>query len=520
MVNSQDSQPKGSMLWSMLHIFRFLIRKRWYYLLLGAVASTAFYLYIKNRLPMPTREYFTTYRVRYSDPKLQNNLVEQEKFHPDWAMNNPFTRDMAIKYFESTRMVIEAGERLNYSVNYRVGKRDIYDSIPVDVRFVSPRDQFDEWSMTLRPGKDGVLLEGIKGVYQKKPVRPSSVFVPYDQEVATPVGSVLAKRTEMPLKYFPKISLTKMSDVDTQERYDRHMMRHMGSNLIELFLTANCTEQFAEDFFDEIEQAYVRYAQEHYKRNLIDYTNRLNRAITQVRSGEYQAESIDLRGLNVSESTRNAMLAELETLAERARANALILEQSDMIERLDPVLIRSVKQSAKAEAFVYILAIIILMAVPALAITAELALSRRIVNPDFLKSLMPSAVMLGSIHDSRDKSRAAGLIALKAEYQLGKSEIKHLVVTETTQGQGADELLGLFKQSAAQSQALALDVEVVQAPSLAESNQALLALRRAGTALLLVVRSGCASIEQIKALNEHCQSVGVPILIVWNNALK
>lgn len=506
------------------HVLLFLFVRRWYYLLAGVLMAAAFYLLMRENLPMPSREYFVTYRVKYSDPSIGVSELRGETYRPDWAMTNPFSREMAIKFFESTRIVMEAGERINYSVNYRAKGKDIYDSIPVDVRFLSERDIFDSWTATLHPQTDGVLLSKLRGKYLQQPIPDTEdIFIPYDTEVNTPVGIVRATRTEHPLSLYPVIRLSKMSDVLTQDRYDKHMLRYMGGNLIELFLTASCTEKFAEDLFREMGNVYSEYARNHYQTNLRDYLERLSSAIEQVKTGK---DSI-AGGIEVSPASRQAMIAQLETLAEQARANAVILEQQDMLEQLDPLLLRSTRQSDDGRPFLYLMMVLCLVLTPLLLLTIELTLRRRVMNRTFLmETLWPSARLLGSLprlHKPNPKLNiAVDAMRIRLDAECLSRGASRVLIASTEHREGVSTVANLLAASYDRLMAKGdsgTRPTLSELPSLSDSSELLETMQCAGTLLVLVVRPGYARIAEVKALRDHCAYLGIHPLIVWNDVI-
>lgn len=505
------------------HVLAFLFIKRWYYILAGVALAALFYMTMRENLPMPSREYFVTYRVRYSDPSMNVNELRGENYRPDWAMTNPFSREMAIKFFESTRIVMEAGERINYSVNYRAKGKDIYDSIPVDVRFLSDRNIFDSWTATLEPQAEGVLISKLKGTFQRQRVKSAEdIFVPYGTEVETVVGKVRATRTEHPLDQYPIIRLSKMSDVLTQDRYDKHMLRYMGGNLIELFLTASCTEKFAGDLFREMGNVYSEYAREHYQSNLRDYLARLSSAIAQVKSGGYHEPD----GIAVSPSSQQAMIARLEDLAEQARANAVILEQQDMLEQLDPLLLRSTRQSDDGRPFLYMMIAICLIVTPLVLITLELALRHRVMDRTFLvETLWRDARLLGTLprikKSTSDLARLVDAIRIRVDAERTSRSASEVLITSVATGEGVSTFARLLTEAydrapADQGQARPA---LTECASLGTSSEALDRITRAGTMLVLVVRPGYARLPEVAALRDHCAYLGITPLIIWNDVI-
>lgn len=496
-----------------------LMRKRPYYLLIALGCSALFYWFIRHRMPQPAREYFTTFRVKYSDPKVNmGEMRDASAYRPDWAMVNPFDRDMAVKYFESTRIILDAGERLNYSVSYMYEGKDVYDSIPIDVRFTSKRDLFDQWTMTLRPTAKGVELDNIKGTFGKVGVKQSRVFVPYGVPTATSVGEVLITRLSDSVTRYPKIKLIKQSDVLTQDRYDKHLSRHMGSNLIELFLTANCTPKFAEDLFREVGEAYVRYARDLYIRNLTDYTARLQKAIEQIHTGDYTPDSLDLTALPVGQATRSAMLDRLETLAEQARANAVVLEQEEMLEQLDPMLIRSTKQSDDVSPFMYLLVAVVFGMVASGLLLVELVWRPRLIDRSHLLSLWPEAELLGSLGSPNKPAKPIQMDALRIRLD------KHIdvgvgsfLITSLTRDEGAQELMHELQETYKRSSQQRAFPNLLE--PLNESTKALEAISAQEVPVVLAIRSGRTLLSELKALIAHCRSVGIVPLIVWYDDL-
>lgn len=486
-------------------LVRWLVVRRWYYIVLGVVLALGCYLGLRHRQPMPLREYFTTFRVKYSDPTItdaQIRLEDRPRLY--WAMTNPFDRDVALKYFESTRLVIEAGERVNYSVTYRAQGQDVYATRPVDIRFVGQRDVFDHWCATIVPTAEGVWIEGLRGQYLGAPIEQGErTLVPYGDTIQTAVGAVLALRTEHAPTRYPQLELHKMSDVDTQERFDKHLQRHMEGNLIELFLTANCTPAFAEVFFAEIAHEYERFAREQYVAALRDYTDRLAHAIEQVRSGHYLVDSLGLSSMPTSASARATMLADLEARAEYARVNALVLDEGHMLEQLDPVLIRSARQSYGGPLMLYILVVAVALGVPLLLLALELSLTGRILALGHLLRLLPEARLLGCT-----PSGHALCLALEAECR--HRSLEHVFVVSASSDQRAEEVYRLLAES--QALCAARGMELRLASSLAEALEACV---QPHTALVLVARSGRVRTSEAAAIGARCAQLGITPLVVW-----
>lgn len=526
MSTNQRNPWLGSHVPSLLYYFSlYLLRRRWYYILAGLVLAVAFYIYRRDRLPMPTREYLATYLIRNDVPKLEAELRASGTYRPDWLMVNPLDADVVSSYFESTVAVIEAGELINYSVNYRAEGRDIYDSIPVDLRFVSTdRDIFDSWRMTMYPEADGVRLERLKGQYRKQTVYAQELFIPYDTETMTPVGLVLARPTGKPLDRYKRIEVSKMSDVETQDRYDAHLRRYRGGKLIELFLTANCTQQFADDLFAGMKVCYERYARERYSRNLRDYLAHISRAMEQIRSGHYTSDSLDLSGLQISETTTSGMLRELEQLATEARANATLLEQSTLLDPLDPVMIRATKQSDDVKPFFYLTILLIALVVPVLLGVVDVSVRRILLDAGYLRALWPDASHIGTLERVRTGNTAYehSMDALRIRIEQARQErgqTTPIKVFATSSGQGSHTLAQELTKSYGRSTSPVGPPTIEVLPSLETTSQALEATQLEGTLPILIVRPGTARTSDIARLREHYAYLGIRPLIVFNQTM-
>lgn len=490
--------------------------RRWYFLLSFIFVLGIKYIY-RPSMPMPVREYFTTYRIKYSDPgqgERASKSFGEEVYRPQWMMLNPYDRDMAIKYFESTKMVIDAGSKVNYTVRYWRNGQDVYEDRPVDIRFVSDSiDDFDSWTMHVDVLTSGVELSKIGGIYNRRSVRrEAKIFVPYDKPTDTPLGLVQAKLIH-PSSNLSSLVLTKMREVDAQDTYDAKMKRHMGGNLIELFLTSNCTRGFAHDFFHQIAKEYEAYARSYYLEELEKYLGRLDDARQQVESGHSYLEGLGIKTKASGPETRRALLQQLDKMVEEAQTNALVLSEGRMIEILDDTLIRSPKQAEISLPYVNLGLGLLFFLLPILALVIELALRRPILGP----SLLPGtwAQRAHHLRLPRDLSSQAqwDMLAIELVQHLGKAQGQEINIADFRH----DVRHPLTALMEAMPEDLRVQCRTVSA--LSQDLEGLKLLASQGVPLIVRLRNGFTPEGAVRDLYDWCSSCAVRPIILWDDRL-
>lgn len=517
-MDRQNDAPEASTLAATKAFVRLLLctPRRWYFVLSLLLVLGIKYIY-RPVLPMPVREYFTTYRIKYSDPgqgeRASKSFVE-DAYRPQWAMLNPYDRDMAIKYFESTKLVIDAGHKINYTVRYWRDGQDIYEHTPVDIRFTSDSiSDFDSWSMRVEVLAQGVELTKIDGKYNGEPIKVrDKVFVPYNSPTDTPLGTIEA-RLIRPIGKYTKLTLTKMREVDAQDIYDAKMRRYMGSNLIELFLTADCTRGFAQDFFHQIGREYEQYAHAYYREELGKYLERLDEARRQITQGYDYLEQFGIKAKESDPATRKALLSQLDKMTEEAQTDALVLGESQMIEILDDTLIRSPKQGESSLPYVNLGLAILFLILPVLALVVELILRRPVLAPD----LLPHPWGRKERHLRLPQGRASQLdwelFALQVGKILEDSGTDRLHIADCK----VDSRYPLSNIIEAMPEALRTQLKVV--PALNENLEGIKSFVEQGVPLIIRLRCGFTPEEAVQKLQEWVEVCGVSPIILWDNRL-
>lgn len=498
------------------NIFRLLLctNRRWYFLISLALVIAIKFV-VRPTMPMPVWEYFTTYRIKYSDPgqgERASKSFGEDIYRPQWAMLNPYDRDMAIKYFESTKMVIDAGTKLNYTVRYWYEGKDIYEHCPVDIRFVSKHiTDFDSWSMQVNVDHDGVQLGKIKGMYMQKKIKAKeNVFVPYDQATETPIGTVIVRRVRPTGKY-TRIQLTKMREVDAQDTYDAKMRRFMGSNLIELFLTADCTRAFARDFFHQIGREYEAYAKAYYIKELNRYLARLDTARQQITSGYSYLNSYGIQAQNGDEQLREKLQQQLNLLVEEAQTNALLLGEERMIEILDDTLIRSPKQSETGLPYINLALGLLFLLLPISALIIELMLRRPVLSPSLLPE--PWNERSQQLYVPQDLTSPIGWekLGLQLRQMLQKRNATSCNVADCTE----DSVYPLKQLIEAMPDDLRQLCHIT--PAISTDLQGIRALAERGTPLVIRLRSNFTPESEVRALYEWSTACGAELIILWDD---
>lgn len=545
MINSPNPPTSSGFTSSLLTSFVRLLLKRPIYILASLLIVVAIKLVWRPTTPMPTREYFTTYRIKYSDPGQGYRVSKaletdpQQSYRPQWAMVNPYDRDIAVKYFESTQIVVNAGSRLNYTVVYWHEGKDIYPDCPIDLRLLSKElDGFDSWQMEVAVHKDRVVISDIKGKYKTKVIKQAKpISVPYGEVVQTPVGPVEVKLVR-PIGEYTELTLKRMSDIDAQEKYDSKLRRYMGSNLIELFLMADCTHEFARDFFREIGLEYERYALATYRKELDTYMARLAKA----RQGLLGEKRLPLDEVATSLGLKNAsgraeLLTQIDRLIQEAQTNALILEEESMLEILDDTFIRSPKQSVSPQAYITFGLVVLFILIPILATLLELLLRRPVLGRGSLPEdwqgadrliPLPSAkapflrwnfVRLNLNRHQEGKARRVVLLTSLTADAYTDTVAQHLEQTYMLAGDrvlvakvyNASELDTLLEQSSAEACLL------VKTPALDASHLAVELQQSKGYTLGLVVRNTRTAAHGLEALHEWYQGHAEQPTILWDD---
>ncbi len=352
-------------------MFFFLLKRRWYYFVLAFILAGAYFCLRRETVASPTREYVTTYKIKYANSGEYEVITPNKRLH--WEMQNPYSLKLAKKYFESTKLVVDAGADINYTVEYRHKGVDIYPNRPVEVRFLDPQiKQFDAWTMTLELDSLGVLVKNLKGIYLGNKISSCESFrLPYDVASESPLGAMLVKKLNLD-KNIKQIKVRKISELAAQDKYDASMKRYTGGdNLIEMFLTADCTPEFAYDLFQAIGRTYTQYAHDYYVSELQTYLARLSKAKEELKSGQFSLADSLIQFPKLKAQSLEKTLAHLEDLEADAAANALVLSQENMVEILDDNYIRSSKQFINPRAYLLYIALLIFALLPFLLLLLE-----------------------------------------------------------------------------------------------------------------------------------------------------
>lgn len=518
MTNKQSDAVEASS-WATLRAFvRLLVctPRRWYFALSLVLVLGLKYIY-RPALPMPVREYFTTYRIKYSDPgqgERASKSFAQEPYRPQWAMLNPYDRDMAIKYFESTKMIIDAGRSINYTVRYWHEGQDIYEHTPVDIRFTSDSiSDFDAWSMRVEVQPTGVQLSKLSGTYIDRPITSQgAVFIPYDSPSDTPLGLVTV-RLVRPIGSYKNIILTKMREVDAQDLYDGKMRRHMGSNLIELFLTSDCTRAFARDLFYQIGKQYEAYAREYYIKELGQYLERLDEARQQIAGGYDYLEAWGLQAKEGDPATRRAMIAQLDKMVEEAQTNALLLGQEHMIELLDDTLIRTPKQTELSLPYVNMGLLLLFVFLPVLALVVELALRRPVLAAELLPSDWGQGERCLQLPTNQSSPLEWDLLALQLGRLREESRAQRLHIADCHDDERytLPALLEMMPPT--------LREQLTPVPALNTNLEGVRSLATEGVPLIIRLRCGFTPEAQVRQLHEWAMASGLYPIILWDDRL-
>lgn len=491
-----------------------LTPRRWYFVISLVVVLGIKYIY-RPALPMPVREYFTTYRIKYSDPgqgeRASKSFVE-DTYRPRWTMLNPYDRDMAIKYFESTKLVVDAGRKVNYTVRYWYEGQDIYEQTPVDIRFTSDSiDDYDSWSMQVELSPQGVELSKIGGVYAGKSLGVGGqVFVPYDKPTETPLGVVVVRQIR-PLGGYTKLSLTKMREVDAQDLYDAKMKRHMGGNLIELFLTADCTRGFARDFFHQIGREYEAYARQYYLNELKTYLERLEQAKSQVASGHDYLEEFGLETKAGDPTVRREVQAQLDRLTEQAQTDALLLGEGQMIEIIDDTFIRSPKQGWSSLPYVNMMLGLLFILLPVIALFVELALRRPVLSPSLLPLIDGKRVDLWRLPKDLSSALEWELFGIQIDSRLRNKDFEQIHIADC-KGDKSYTLTALVELM---PETLRSRLKVL--PALDENLKGLRELAGTGVPIIIRVRCSYTPEDQVLRLYEWAEACDIRPIILWDD---
>ncbi|MDO4691760.1 MAG: hypothetical protein Q4A64_02685 [Porphyromonadaceae bacterium] len=547
MIHSTNQPTTKGSFGSSIFSFVRLLLKRPIYILASLLFVVGIKVIWRPAKPMPTREYFTTFRIKYSDPGQGYRVSKaletepQQSYRPQWAMVNPYDRDIAVKYFESTQIVVNAGERLNYTVDYWHEGKNIYPDCPIDVRFISEEiDDFDAWQMKVDVREDGVVISGIRGNYKGKAIEQAEpLSVPFGKITQTPVGPVEVKRVR-PTGVYKELMLKRMSDIDAQEKYDSKLRRYMGSNLIELFLMADCTHEFARDYLREIGLEYERYAREAYRQGLDTYLARLARA----RQGLLGEQSLPLDEVATSlglksASGRTELLAQIDRLIQEAQANALILEEQSMLEVIDDAFIRSPKQGVSPQAYITFGLVVLFILIPILATLLELLIRRPVLGRGTLpedwqtpERLIPlpkakapflkwDFVRLDLNRQQQAKRHRVILLASLTADTYTDTVVQSLEQTYLLAGDhvarakihNASELDNLLEQCSGEAYLL------VETPALDASHLALELQQSRGYTLALILRNTRSNYQALEELYEWYQGHTEQPTILWDDQI-
>lgn len=531
---------------SSLMSFVRLVLRRPAYIVVGILVVAFIKFVLRPQPPMPTREYIASYRVKYSDPGLQERASKsfdraERLYRPQWAMLNPYDRDMATKHFQSTQIVVEAGQTLNYTVNYWHDGDDIYAESPIDLRFLSDSiDAFDHWKMQVEITKSEVIISGLSGRYIDRPIKSSgSVRLPYNKPTKTPVGEVLV-RLVRPIGKYDKIKVTKMSDVDAQEKYDSKMVRYSHSNVIELILTANCTQEFAHDLFAQIGTAYERYARTAYQKELTTYLDRLARVKSKLTNPNKSEPDSSYISIPATAQGRQTMLEQIERLEQEARTNAMILEEDSLLEMLDDTYIRTAKQGNIPGIFITLALLLLLGIIPIVLTLIEMLLRRPILGVEMLPSSWQDADNLVALPSTSkptptdwaftclalqrhlaDSPKKVLLIASQDENARSSQIIKDLESNLLLMGESLNTLKittegELTEAIANPSRASYL---LVQVPALGSSVLALSLQQRHNLPLAIIVENAHTKSSHIAKLEHWYQGTSLRPIVLWKEKI-
>lgn len=531
---------------SSLMSFVRLVLKRPIYIVIGVLVVAFIKFVLRPQPPMPVYEYIASYRVKYSDPGLEERASKsfdraERLYRPQWAMLNPYDRDMATKHFQSTQVIVEAGEALNYTVNYWHEGDDIYAESPIDLRFLSDSiDAFDYWKMQVEVTKSEVVISGLSGRYIDRPIKSSgSIRIPYDKPIETPVGDVLV-RLVRPIGEYEKIKVTKISDVQAQEKYDGKMVRYANGNLIELFLTANCTPEFARDLFAQIGLAYERYARSAYQNDLTTYLDRLSRVKGKLLNpNKREADSLPI-SIPTTAQGKQTMLEQIERLEQEARTNAMILEEDTLLEMLDDTFIRSAKQGNISGIYITIALILLLFIIPAALTLIELLLRRPVLGVEALPTAWQESEILVPLPTaSKPTATDWALTCLALQRHLAGCERKVLLISAHDEDKRSAEIAQAIESNLRQmgeslsTASVKTESEfaevltktspssclLVQTPALDSSVLALSLQQRHGIPLAIIVENARTKGKYVAKLEHWYRGTSLRPIVLWGERI-
>ncbi len=503
----------------------FLLRRRWYYILLGLFLAGAYYYVRRDNVAMPTREYITTYKVKYANTGDYDIVSSKKRLH--WEMQNPYSIAIAKKYFESTKIIAEAGAQINYTVSYRHKGIDIYPNRPVEVRFLSPQvTDFDAWSMTVDLDSLGATFKNLKGTFRGKAIPQTKDFhLPYNVVSESPLGKMIIKKLKVD-SLIKDIKLTKISEVAAQNKYDDKMKRYTGgNNLIELFLTSDCSRTFAHDLFRAMGTAYERYAYNDYTKELKTYLAQLKQAKEELKSGHFTLDSL-VQLPQLKASSVEKAIEHIEELEADAAANALILAQNDIVEVLDDNYIRSPKQTINPRKYLPYISFLIAVITPLLLLLLEC----------FARGWVLSSWTLPEQWQAKGKIIRYSSQAKDLDLYIFKRSIKEALASAKGQtliiGESYDsELKALLKQVSEElnfslskyqrGQELAVPQEQGDKARIiiAKTADALELQEQMQGSLGFALKAFKSSHQELDKLAESCQHLGIEPIIFWSNRI-
>ncbi len=524
---------------AMLHI---LLKRRWFYILLSILLAISYYTVRKNNVALPLRNYITTFRVKYgdADSKLLNS---KKRLH--WEMLNPYSKNFAKKYFESTEIIRQAGAKINYTVNYKENGFDIYPIRPIEVRFTSPEiKHYDSWTMDIDLDSTGIHISKLRGTYQDEAIKvDTTIYVPYGQATDSPVGTIIAKNLK-PESKIKSLKLIKVSEIAAQDKYDSKMMRvnTEGSNLIELFLLSDCSPEFAQDLFGAIGEAYKEYAHDYYVNELRTYLKRLAEAKEQLQSRKSPYLDSLAQDIKVNPKTIQKAIADIEELEEEARANALVLSQNEMLDVVDDNCIKDSNQMVNPRGYIKYIALLIAMLFPILLLMLECFLRGWVLSPwtlpeEWIKRnaifTLPKAndqlewdilrILLEQKHKGKEQET---LLILLSSDQQTESKLQETLVQPLSKSLQASGKTTEYKRLSTIQEFKVLVQEkqannylFVELPSIFESSALVEAQQISKAEVFIQLQTATSSHKSINRFAEQCKPLGITPNIFWSNKI-
>lgn len=386
----------------LLDVIRYLITRRWYYVLLGLVLAILAFGYLSDRGPFFHNTYTTSIRSPHSIRSIRLKAEDRGRepqnipivyglqdtdlgYTPLWSYSSPFMVERLQRELESTNLVVEAGRKINYNVWYFEDNRNIYAQRPFDLYFLSSYGREDALALDLKLDADGhyqIVWSKLSGDKKGGKAHLSEPITLIDGErTATPIGDLLlVKRSgAAPIK---KLRVERKSDLETQLYYDDNIDREQEDLQTVLKLQSPCSFEQADALFRSIKntlEGQLRQEVEHNGKSFIQFAERA------------------LDSLKKSSPSNTALIRQLNRQIDIAKSDLTLLSSRDsLLLFVDPPY--ESQHTSLGNTFIWggVLAFILVLFIPLGLLFIELAIAPRFFGAKNLSYILKQH-LLGSI---------------------------------------------------------------------------------------------------------------------------